>query len=141
MAQRNDPYLNYNFLVEVDKLIVGGFSEVTGLQVEVQTEDYREGGVNKYIHKLAGPARYSSNLILKRGITDSTTLWEWQKDVVNGRVERKDISIILQDAAQNEKKRWIFNKAYPVKWSGPDMRGASAEVALETLELAHKGFM
>ena len=141
MVKRNDPYLNYNFLIEVDNLIVGGFSEVSGLQVEVQTEDYREGGVNEYIHKLAGPARYNSNLILKRGITDSATLWEWQMDVVYGIVERKDVTVILQDAAQNEKWRWIFYEAYPVKWSGPDMRAASPEVALETLELAHKGFM
>lgn len=141
MAQRNDPYLNYNFLVEVDKLVVGGFSEVTGLQVEIQTEDYHEGGVNGYMHKLAGPARYNSNLILKRGITDAATLWEWQVDVVNGQVERKDISIILQDAAQNEKWRWVFYGAYPVKWSGPDMRAANAEVALETLEFAHNGFI
>ena len=141
MAQRNDPYLNYNYLVEVDSLIVGGFSEVTGLQVEIQTEDYREGGVNEYIHKLAGPARYSSNLILKRGITDSAVLWEWQMEVVVGLINRRDISVILHDAAHNEKWRWIFFEAYPVKWSGPDLRAANPDVALETLELAYNGFI
>jgi hypothetical protein len=31
------------------------------LQAEVQTEDYREGGVNEYAHKLAGPTNYPAN--------------------------------------------------------------------------------
>jgi phage tail-like protein len=53
---RNDPYKAYNFLVEIEGLIVGGFSEVTGMQVEIEVKDYREGGVNEYIHKLPGLA-------------------------------------------------------------------------------------
>src|SRR5262249_45696672 len=57
---RRDPYLGYNFAVEIEGLVAGGFSEVTGLAVEVETQDYREGGVNGFIHKRAGPARYAS---------------------------------------------------------------------------------
>jgi phage tail-like protein len=60
-GNRIDPYLGFNFLVEIGSLVVGGFSEVTGLQAEVQTEDYREGGVNEYAHKLAGPTNYPAN--------------------------------------------------------------------------------
>ena len=69
---RNDPYLGFNFLVEIEGLVVGGFSEVTGLQIETVLETYREGGVNEFEHKLAGPTRYPSNLILKRGLTPET---------------------------------------------------------------------
>ena len=68
---RNDPYLGFKFLVEIEGLVVGGFSEVTGLQVETEVETYREGGLNEYVHKLAGPTRYPSNLVLKHGMTES----------------------------------------------------------------------
>jgi len=52
VGDRKDPYLAFNFLVEIQGLTVGGFTEVTGLQVEVEVHDYREGGVNEYIHKM-----------------------------------------------------------------------------------------
>ena len=87
---RNDPYAAFNFLVEIEGLIIGGFSEVSGLQVETAVEDYQEGGQNEYVHKLPGPARYPSNLILKRGLTDIETLWTWHQEVIAGTIERKN---------------------------------------------------
>lgn len=135
----NDPYLNFKFRVEIKGVEVGGFSEVSGLQVEIEVEEYREGGMNEAIHKLAGPARYPVNLTLKRGLIDSAVLWQWQQEIVAGKITRRNGSIVLLNSAGQEKWRWNFKDAYPVKWSGPDLRGASPEVALETLELAHRG--
>ena len=57
----------YNFKVELDSLVVGGFTEVSGLQVETEVEDYREGGLNNYIHRLPGPSRYPTNLTAASG--------------------------------------------------------------------------
>jgi phage tail-like protein len=136
-----DPYLGFNFLVEIEGILVGGFSEVTGLQVEIEIHDYREGGLNDYIHKFAGPTRYPVNLILKRGLTTSGTLWQWHQEVRQGVIKRKNGSILLLDSAGEESWRWNFTEAYPVKWVGPDLRAATAEVAVETLELAHRGLM
>src|SRR6478736_3812744 len=95
LGTRDDVYLAFNFLVEIEGLIVGGFSEVTGLQVEIEVQDHREGGENGFIHKLPGPARYSQNLILKHGLTDLTSLWSWQQDVIKGKFERKNGTIYL----------------------------------------------
>jgi phage tail-like protein len=139
MAGRKDPFGGFNFAVEVHDLVVGGFSEVSGLQVEIEVQDYREGGRNHYVHKLAGPAKYSSNLVLKRGVTDVKTLWDWYWDVIHGRVTRKNVSVLLMDRAGQEKRRWNFRCAYPVKWSGPDLKANSSEVAVESIELVHKG--
>jgi len=61
LGDRKDPYLAFDFLVEIEGLVVGGFTDVTGLQREVEVQDYREGGVNEYVHKLWGPTRYPSN--------------------------------------------------------------------------------
>jgi phage tail-like protein len=138
-GSRTDPYLTFNFLVEIEGLLVGGFSEVTGLQVETMIETYREGGLNDHEHKLAGPSRYPSNLVLKHGLTDDDTLWNWHQDVTRGIVNRKNGSIILLDSAGDEQWRWNFTEAYPVKWVGPDLRGGASEVAVEALELVHHG--
>lgn len=136
---RNDPYLSFNFLVEIESLVVGGFSEVTGLQVETVVETYREGGRNDYEHKLPGPTRYPTNLILKHGLTDIETLWKWHQDVAQGKIARKNGTIYLLDALGLPAMWWNFKEAYPVKWSGPELRADSGTVAVEIVELVHHG--
>ncbi len=136
---RNDPYMAFNFLVEIEGLIVGGFSEVSGLQVETVVETYREGGLNEYEHKLAGATRYPSNLILKHGLTDIETLWSWHQDVVAGTIERKNGTIYLLDQQGLPAMWWDFVGAYPVKWTGPELRAESNTVAVESVELVHRG--
>lgn len=140
-GQRKDPFLSYCFAVEIEGLVAGGFSEVQGLQLEIEVHEHREGGVNGWVHKRAGPAKYPSNLVLKRGITDVRTLWKWQWDVAQGNVERKQIAVLLMDGAGAEKMRWTFQGAYPVKWVGPDLRGGANEVAVESVEFAHRGLL
>lgn len=139
MFIRLDPYLGLNFLVEIEGIVVGGFSEVSGLTVETEVQEYREGGMNAFVHKLAGPTRYPSNLVLKHGITDLETLWWWHQDVVAGTVERKNGTIYLLDARGLPAMWWNFQGAYPVKWQGPDLRADGNSVAVESVELAHKG--
>ena len=141
LGERKDPYLSFNFLVEIKGLVVGGFTEATGLQGEIEVKDYREGGLNEYVHKLPGPTKYPQNLVLKHGVSDSDVLWKWYLDVTQGKIKSKNGSIVFLDAAGEEKWRWNFIKAYPVRWSGPDMRASSAEVAVETFELVHQGIV
>ena len=138
-GHRQDPYLTFNFQVEIQGLVVGGFSEVSGLQVEIEVEDYREGGLNDYIHKLAGPTRYPSNLVLKHGLTDVDGLWKWQLEGTQGVIKRKNGSIVLLDSTGEERWRWNFSGAYPVRWVGPELRAGTADVAVETIELVHRG--
>jgi phage tail-like protein len=136
VGERKDPYLN--FLVEIPGLIVGGFSEVSGLQGENEIEEIREGGVNDYVHKLPKITKYP-NITLKRGITDSDALWNWHREVVNGMINRKNGFIILLDSEGNEKWHWSFERAYPVQWTGPELRADGNTVAVESIELAHNG--
>lgn len=139
VGQRKDPYLGFRFRVEIEGVQVGGFSEVSGLQVEVETEDYREGGANDFVHKLVGPTRYPANLALKHGLMDTSTLWDWHQDVRNGRITRRNGSIILLNSAGLEVRRWNFTGAHPVRWNGPELRATSADVAMESVELVHRG--
>ncbi len=134
-----DPYVSFRFRTEIDSLVVSGFSEVTGLMFESEVETFREGGVNSSERQLAGPTKFPSKLILKRGLADADALWSWYRDVMDGRIVRKRVTILLLNHAGEEKWRWVFREACPVKWSGPDFRAGAAEVAFESIELVHKG--
>ena len=139
-GMRKDPFLSFQFAVEVEGLVAGGFSDVDGLQIEIEVQDYREGGRNGYIHRRAGPDKFPANLVLKKGLTDVKSMWNWYWDVVQGTVDRKNISVLLLDENGEELARWNFEQAYPVKWSGPQFKATSNAVAVETVELVHKGF-
>lgn len=133
-----DPYRGFRFRVEITKITVAHVTEVTGLQFETETESYEEGGVNDFVHILPKRSKLQ-NITLKRGITDLDDLWKWRQDVIQGTFERKDVTVILKDSAGNDTKwKWEFYKAYPVKWTGPELKGDSNTVAFETIELAHE---
>jgi phage tail-like protein len=139
LAARADPYLGFNFAVEIEGLVVGGFSEVTGLQAEIEVQDHREGGLNDFVHRLPGPARFPINLTLRRGLTDADVLWRWYQDVSRGLVRRHNGSVLLLDAQGREARRWNFVDAYPIRWTGPELRAATGAVAVESIELVHRG--
>jgi phage tail-like protein len=138
VARPPDPYKVFQFVVEINGTQVGGFSEVAGLEVRTEVDEYREGGVNDYVHKLAKETRYQ-NLTLRRGITDATELWEWHQRIVVGDIERKTVSVLMLDSQRREKWRWVFRDAYPVKWNGTDLNATGNTVLVESVELAHHG--
>jgi|1186.fasta_scaffold04100_5 phage tail-like protein len=132
------PYQTFNFAVEIEGLLVGGFTEVSGLESEVEVEEYREGGVNGFVHKL--PVRTShSNLVLSHGLTSLSALWNWYYDTTQGVIQRRNGTIMLLDPQQVPVMWWNFRNALPVRWTGPTFNAASDEVGVEALELAHEG--
>lgn len=135
---RADPYLGFRFHVEIDSLLVAGFASVSGLGIDVVTEEYAEGGVNEYTHAIPTRVEYP-NVELERGMTDSVELIEWIESVRAGRVDRRNGRIVLLDATGEERWGWEFHDAYPVSWVGPDLSADQSEVAIERLELTHRG--
>jgi phage tail-like protein len=135
---RLDPYQTFNFFVEIDSILVGGFSECSGLQVEVEVETYPEGGVNDYLHHFKGRAKYPP-LTLKHGLTFIEGLWSWHQDVIKGEFERHNGTIYLLNSKHIPVLWWNFKEAFPTKWTGPDLRADSGTVAFESVELVHNG--
>ncbi len=138
-GQMADPYRGFRFRIEINGLIVGGFSETTGIQRETQVEEVREGGVNDRVHRLPRETKYP-NLVLKRGLTSSDALWKWHGDVISGKVVRRTVHVILLDPQGGDARRWSFENAYPVKWTGAELKADSNAVAFESIELVHTGF-
>ena len=137
-GQRVDPYLNYNFLVEIDGITQAAFKECSGLDSTTEPVQYRQGGENNTVRKLPGKTTYS-DIVLKRGLTDSDELWKWRKTVIDGKAARKNGSIIVLDTTGEEKVRWNFIEAWPTKWEGPSFDAAANDIAIETLTIAHEG--
>jgi phage tail-like protein len=136
---RKDPYRGFNFVVEIDGITRAGFREASGLDSSQDPVEYREGNEKPITaRKLPGLNKYS-NISLKWGISDDADLWKWRKTAIDGKVERKNGSIILRNEAGDEKVRWNFHDAWPTKWTGPSFNATSNDVAIETLELAHEG--
>ncbi len=138
VGDRKDPFRAYSFLVEIDGITRAGFRECSGLDSSQDPVDYREGNDPHIARKLPGLVKHS-NLTLKWGITDDSQLWEWRKKVMDGKIERKNGSIILMDDAGTEKLRWNFREGWPTKWTGPSFNATGNEVAIETLEIVHEG--
>lgn len=132
------PYQAFNFAVEIEGLLVGGFSEVSGLESQVEVEEYREGGVNGFVHKLPGRTSHA-NLVLSHGLTSVSTLWNWYYNTTLGAIQRRNGTIMLLDPRQIPVMWWNFRNALPVRWSGPTFTATSDEVAVESIELAHEG--
>jgi phage tail-like protein len=132
------PYLTFNFAVELEGLLVGGFTEVSGLESAVELEEYREGGVNGFVHQLPGVTTHT-HLVLKQGLTAVSALWDWYHDTTRGVIQRRNGTILLLDRRQVPVMWWNVRRALPIRWTGPSFDATSDHVGVESLELAHEG--
>lgn len=135
---RDNPYTGYNFLVEIQGILAGGFTQVTGLDVTTEVEDIRQGGNNAYAYKLPKASSYSDiNLI--RGLSDIDMLWAWHQQVVSGKITRRNATIYLLNDMHIPKMWWNVSRAWPTAWVGPSFDAESSTVLTTTVTLAHEG--
>jgi len=138
-VQRDDPYPNFNFRVDLGDEAAAGFSEVHVGAARIELIEYRQGTDPRLTpRKLPGLVKYD-NVVLKRGMTGNTALWEWFKTVRDGMALRRNVTITLLDESRNPVLTWRLADALPVKYEAGDLKAHGNEVAIETLELAHEG--
>lgn len=142
MADRNDPYRNMRYSLEIDGISQAGFSEATIPDTTQDPIEYREGTEIPTVRKIPGLIKYG-NLTLKWGVTDSMDLYNWRKTVEDGKMAdaRKNVAVIILDEEGNPKARWEFTQAWPTKYDAPDLNATGNEIAIETLEIAHEGMV
>jgi phage tail-like protein len=135
-----DPYANFNYVLEIDGITNAGFSECTGLNIENTPIEYREGNDGLTAQKQPGLMKYG-NITLKRGVTKNLELVTWLKTIMDGDIERRSVSIILQDELHQDSVRWNLLEAWACKWTGPDLKANASEIAIESLEICHEGLV
>ena len=135
-----DPHLGLQFWIQIEGVEIAGFSECSGLVIETEVFEYAEGGLNLYTHKLPVRTKYS-NITLKRGLDPAQDLYRWYMSTLDGKTNRKNVSLIVYGPTGEQVRQWALKGAYPVKWSGPDLKSDAGAVAIETLEFAHEGLV
>jgi phage tail-like protein len=164
-ATRRDPLLGHNFQVSlvdsgnagtdgsglatfalstVGVTTTAGFSEISGLEMTMEVEEYPAGGQNGAVLKFPGRLKWS-NLVMKRGViarrdySDRSDLWSWIQTFIDGNGVRRDGVITLLDEAQNPQLVWGWRRGLPMKWTGATMNAAQSQVAIEQIDIAHEG--
>jgi phage tail-like protein len=140
-AGREDPLLGFNFALDIGGTIKGYFTEVSGIGSEseiVEQKVVNDKGV-EVILRIPGRLKWG-DIVLKRGITSSMDLWNWRKDVEDGKVKtaRKNGSIVMYDRELKEAARWNFINAWPSKISGPAPKADGNEIGVEEMTIVHE---
>lgn len=115
VGERPEIYGRYMFLVEIDGIVQAGFREVEGLNVTVDVWEYREGNEATAPRLEPGLVHYGP-LILRKGLTQNTELWNWMEKTIQGNVERKNIAVIILDNKAMEVARYQLSEAWPSSW-------------------------
>lgn len=133
------PIPKFHFQVEWGAARIG-FTEVSGLDVETEVIEYREGNNMQYNKlKMPGMIKYS-NVTLKRGIfIGDNNYFEWWNSVKLNTIERRDIIVSLLNEEHEPVVVWKIKNAWPVKVQGTDLKGDANEVAIESIEIVHEG--
>ena len=144
MGNNLDPALSPRFKVEIDHHDLGTWTKCDGLSVEYEIQEYKEGGENRYVHRLPGRAKYQ-NVKLTRPINaNSDRVAAWLSSMlasVQKKITPGTGHIALVDPEGKAVASWNLADVYPVKWSGPSLDAGSNQFATESLELAHNGFL
>lgn len=137
----NYPLPKFHFSVEWGGTRIG-FTEVTGLTIENEVIEYREGSSPEY-NKVKMPGLHKfGNITLKRGtFARDNDFFKWLNTVKLNTIERRDLTISLLNEEHEPVVVWKVKSAWPVKIQAPDLKSDGNEVAIETIELAHEGLV
>ena len=138
-----DPLLAFTFGLEVQGVITGYFTEVSGVSSENEVVEHKVVDAatgREHIQKIPGRLKWS-DISLKRGVTSIMDIWDWRQKVVDGDMNgaRKNGSIVLFDRSYSEIARWDFENGWPSKVTGPTFKSDSNEFAIEELTIVHEG--
>ncbi len=132
------PHGKFRYMVEVQGMELGGFSEVSGFDATIDVIEYREGDKVQTPMKLPGLKKYG-NITLRQGVADKDALYQWMATGFEKDVNRQTLTITLLDINGEAAASWQVINAWPTKYTAPDFNATSSEVAVESLEIAHEG--
>lgn len=133
-----DPAISVSYNVTVDGFIPLGFwNKVEGLGMEYEVFEYREGGVNGYMHKFVGPVKFTTLRLSRPVDATSPALMMWLQSN-SMKVVPLTMAITAMTASGEAITTWNLVGAVPVKWTGPSLDIMSNGLATETLEVAYQ---
>ena len=133
------PLPKFHFQVEWGGAKIG-FTEVSGLDVEREVIEYRDGSSKEYSKlKQPGLTKYS-NITLKRGsFAADNDFYNWWSSIKLDSVERRDITISLLNEEHEPVITWKVKNAWPSKITPTDLKSDDNSIAIESMEMVHEG--
>lgn len=131
----NDPYRSYNFKLVIQGVTEGHFTECTNMSIKIDAIRYREGGQSQVVHRIPGQVEYG-DITLRYGLTSSNELWTWLMSGVKGKVDRKNVSIVmLESDGVSEVLRWDLVNAWVSEWRGAPLDALGRQLAIESVTI------
>lgn len=116
------------------------FQKVSGISAEIETTDIREGGENIFTHRLPNRVNYN-NLVLERGMVIGSPLnIEFNVAMSSLKFTPSNVLVMLLNEQSIPLSSWLFQRAYPVKWSTSDLDANANSIVIDTMELAYTRF-
>lgn len=139
------PPVGFHFSVEIEGITSEhqgvpdiGFQEITGIGADVGMEEYREGGENRFAHRLANPVSYA-NLVMKRGMLMNSQVIRWfQQEVESFQFKTYGLTVYLLDHNHAPLEAWNFIQAWPLKWSVEGLNAQNNGLMIESIEFCYQ---
>ncbi len=129
-----DPYRAYNFKLDIQGVNEGHFTECSGLGIKIENLLYREAGDPPRVRCLPGKVTHGE-VTLRYGLTTSSEMWQWFESGVSGKVDRKDISVLMLDETGDEVIRWNLFRAWISEWQGVPLDAMGHAAAVESMTI------
>lgn len=135
------PIPKFNFSVDFDDVARNiPFQEVSGLDIESQTIEFRTGNSKTFSSIKMPGIRQFGNVTMKKGIfINDDAFWDWYSQIKLNTIKRLTVNVKLLDESGKVTMNWALNNAWPTKITGSDLKSDNNEVAIETIEFAHEG--
>ena len=124
----------FRFVVAVDGMPLGAFTECTLPTVEWDVEEVKEGGLNTYVHQLPG-RRKSAKITLMNGVGVAKFFLPWYLANMHEVFTHHIVTVTLMNSLHIPIMVVNIEKAWFVKWTGPQLKTDQNTVAIQTLEL------
>jgi phage tail-like protein len=140
-ATSEDALIGSRFAIDVDGVGMAYFESASGFSNETETVEQKvvtSKGVS-VIRKIPGQLTWGP-LTLTRGVTSDLEMWKWRKLVIDGKIDdaRRNCSLVMFDHGGQEVVRYNFEKCWPSKWTGPDVKADDSSAVIETLEIQYE---
>ncbi len=137
--KRPEPFPGYKFTAIVN-LMPMGFSKISNIEISFETETFKEGGVNDYVHVISNQASTEKTLVLERGIAFRGLAFQEASDLKPGQKIVGDIVLLVYDRDGGIAKIYFVGGATVKKWTCSDYDASSSELLIERFELTYETF-
>jgi len=135
---QGDFNLAHRFTVEIDGVNIGGVVSVEGLEHEHETVEYQD--CDDMVTRFRPGRQKPGTVKITRDFSSTKEFFNWRKAVMDGKVDRKSISIVILNDSGEEALRYNLYEAYPKKYYGPALNSRNSAHATEALDIVFETF-